>query len=494
MRLITQALRRRAGLAMVMTLGLWAAVSSSGTALANVPIKVVSIDPYTNTTSFHKTEVEPDTFSFGNTIVGVHQTGRFSDGGSSNVGYVTSTDGGTTWIHGFLPGTTVYSNPPGPYDRATDPAVAYDPKHDVWMSNVLAMTGTVGKAILVNRSTDGGVTFQNPVTVASTSFTFFDKNWITCDTWAASPFYGNCYVEWDDNGTGNTLKLYRSTDGGLTWTQSSYPNSSVIGGQPVVQPSGTVVVPIDNGFEGSVESFVSTNGGASYTGPFTISAITAHFVSGSLRVHELPSAEVDGAGKVYVVWNDCRFRSGCAQNDIVMSTSTDGISWTPVVRIPIDPTNSTVDHFIPGLAVDRGTQGATAHLGLTYYYYPVSNCTESTCQLTVGYVQSTDAGATWTAPVQVQGPVTNTWLPLTTQGYMVGDYMSTSFINGKAFPVVIVAKSGTCDLGQITSCKVTSVIPRGGLAPAAGTIRVGHDRVVYTGPSQTATNTYASAN
>jgi hypothetical protein len=494
MRLITGGRRRRAGMALALTVGMWAAVSSSGTALANVPVKVVSVDPYTNTSSFHKTEVEPDTFSFGNTIVGVHQTGRFSDGGSSNIGFVTSTNGGTTWTKGFLPGTTVFANPPGPWDRATDPAVAYDPKHNVWMANILAMTGTIGKAILVSRSTNGGLTFQNPVTVASTSNTFFDKNWITCDTTATSPFYGNCYVEWDDNGTGNTFKMSRSTDGGLTWSASSVPNVSVIGGQPVVQPGGTVIVPIDNGFEGSVQSFVSTNGGVSYTGPFTVSTITSHLVQGSLRVHDLPSAEIDGSGKVYVVWQDCRFRSGCAENDIVMSTSTDGMSWTTVVRIPIDPTNSTVDHFIPGIGVDKGTQGNTAHLGLTYYYYPVASCNSTTCKLTIGYVQSTDGGTTWTAPVQVQGPMTNTWLPLTTQGYMVGDYISTSFVNGRAYPVVIIAKAGTCTLGQINSCKVTSAIPRGGLAPAAGTIPLRSDRVLYTGPSQTATNAAAAAN
>jgi hypothetical protein len=486
--------QRRAVMAIVLTIGLWGALSSSGTALANVPIKVVSLDPYANTSSFHKTELEPDTFSFGNSVVGVHQTGRFTDGGSSNVGYVTSTNGGATWTSGFLPGTTVYANPPGPYDRATDPSIAYDPKHDVWMANILAMTGTTGKAILVNRSTDGGLTFQSPVTVAVSAGTFFDKNWIGCDTWAASPFYGNCYVEWDDNGLGNLLKLYRSTDGGLTWTPSSAPGSSVLGGQIVVQPNGTVIVPIDNGFEGAVQSFVSTNGGVSYTGPFTVSTITSHFVNGNLRVHELPSAEIDASGKVYVVWNDCRFRSGCSSNDIVMSTSTDGVTWSSVVRIPIDPTTSTVDHFIPGLAVDPATQGNTAHLGLTYYYYPVANCSTSTCKLTLGYVQSTDGGTTWTTAVQVFGPMKTTWLPLTSQGYMVGDYMSTSFVNAKAYPVLIVARSGTCQLGQITSCKETSAIPVGGLGPAAGTSPVARDRVLYTGSSQTSTGALASAN
>src|SRR5213593_4055102 len=207
---------RRAGAAMALAVGLWAAASSSGTALANVAIKVVSLDPYTNTTSFHRTEVEPDSFSFGNTIMGVHQTGRFSDGGSSNIGYVVSPDGGATWTGGFLPSTTVFANPPGPWDRATDPSVAYDPKHDVWMVNILAMTGTTGKAILISRSTDGGLTFGAPVTVASTNFGFFDKNWITCDTTPTSPFYGTCYTEWDDANAGNLLHVSRSTDGGLT--------------------------------------------------------------------------------------------------------------------------------------------------------------------------------------------------------------------------------------------------------------------------------------
>jgi hypothetical protein len=177
-----------------------------------------------------------------------------------------------------------------------------------------------------------------------------------------------------------------------------------------------------------------------------------------------------------------------------MSTSTDGVTWSAVTRIPIDPVNSTVDHFIPGIGVDKGTQGNSAHLGLTYYYYPVASCNSNTCQLTLGYVQSTDGGANWTAPVQIQGPFTNTWLPNTNQGYMVGDYISTSFSGGRAYPVVIVARSGTCQLGQITSCKVTSAVPRGGLAPAAGTIPVSSDQVRYRGPSQTATSTLQTAN
>jgi hypothetical protein len=118
-----------------------------------------------------------------------------------------------------------------------------------------------------------------------------------------------------------------------------------------------------------------------------------------------------------------------------MSTSTDGSSWSSVLRIPLDATSSSFDHFIPGIAVERSTSGSSAHLALTYYYYPNTNCTTSSCQLDVGFTSSANGGSTWTAPVQLAGPITNTWLASTTQGYMVGDYISTSFASGVARPV-----------------------------------------------------------
>jgi hypothetical protein len=65
-----------------------------------------------------------------------------------------------------------------------------------------------------------------------------------------------------------------------------------------------------------------------------------------------------------------------------------------VTRVPIDATTSGVDHFIPGIGVDKATSGATAKIGLYYYFYPNANCTASTCQLEVGFVSSTNGGGT----------------------------------------------------------------------------------------------------
>jgi BNR repeat protein len=404
---------------------------------ANVSLTVLNTDSFTNTTSQHKTEVEPDSFSFGSTIVSAAQVGRFSDGGASNIGFATSTNGGSSWTNGFLPGLTVFSSPAGSYDRATDPAVAFDAAHNVWLINSLGLVGSSvsGAAVVVNRSTDGGLTWNNAITVRSASGRQdFDKNWIVCDDTSTSPFYGRCYVEYDDFGNGNALHMEYSTNGGLTWTAASVPNAGVIGAQPVVQPNGTVVVPTDNANETALGATVSTNGGVSYSAITTITTISDHSVAGGLRSSPLPSAEVDGSGTVYVVWQDCRFRKGCKSNDIVMTTSTNGTTWTPVVRVPVGTTNDKEDNFIPGIAVDKSTSGATARLAIAYYFYPDAGCNAGSarkaCQLDVGYISSATGGASWSASTQLAGPMALSWLPNTTQGRMVGDYISTSFNSG----------------------------------------------------------------
>jgi hypothetical protein len=446
----------------VLTIACVAAISalagSSITAAANVPLTPVSSDPFTNTTSQHHTQVEPDTFSFGTTIVSAFQSGRFTNGGASDISFATSTDSGTNWAHGSLPGiskvdgtATASSNP---YDRVSDPAVAYDAKNKVWMIATLPLVGTssvTGAAVAVSRSTDGGSTWGNPVTVAAASNSVFgstpnlDKDWIACDDNSLSSFYGHCYAEFDNNGQGDLIYMSTSSDGGLTWSTpvTTADNAHGLGGQPVVQPGGTVIVPAANGNETAIISFVSTDGGSSWSNSTVVAASPTHRVAGNLRTGPLPTAEVDAAGTVYVAWQDCRFERGCRANDIVMSTSADGVSWSLVTRIPADASGTGVDHFIPGLAVDKGTSGNSAHLGLTYYFYPQARCRTSTCQLDVGFVSSSDGGSTWGTSSQLAGPMSLTWLASTTQGFMVGDYISTSFASGTAHTVFAVANAPT---------------------------------------------------
>ena len=407
-------------------------------ASANVAVTQVSSDPFTDAQAQHRTEVEPDTFTFGNTIVSAFQVGRVSGGGASNIGFSTSTDGGANFTQGFLPGIT--GNGGGPCGQASDAAVAFDARHNVWLISSLGVN-CPNTPVFTSRSTDGGLTWGNPITTTTGSN---DKNWIVCDNTSTSPFFGNCYTEYDVTSNGNALRMRTSSDGGATWgpARATGDNASGLGGQPVVRPNGTVLVPFLTG--SSIRSFRSIDGGASWRSTVLIATAQHHDAAGGLREEELPSAEIDSAGTAYVAWSDSRFRSGGTSNDIVFSKSTSETTWGAVTRVPIDATTSTVDHFVPGIGVDRTTSGATARIGLTYYFYPTANCTAATCQLSVGFISSTNGGSTWKAATQVAGPMNLSWIPNTSQGRMFGDYISTSVRpGGNAFPVIPIASAPT---------------------------------------------------
>jgi hypothetical protein len=427
--------------ALLGTLATIAFFAAAASAAAQVPLTRVSADPFTNATSQHATEVEPDTFASRSTVVATFQVGRFFNGGASDIGWARSTDGGATWdTSGFLPDLTFnagdFADPDSPYERVSDPSVAFDAKHGTegvgtWLISSIPLEPDLDvPTIFVSRSTDGGATFGAPVQIPAppdTKKVNLDKNWTVCDNHPTSPNYGNCYTEFDNFGQGDLEYMSTSSDGGLTWSEPVSPagNAKGLGGQPVVQPNGNVIVPFES-LHGTISAFVSTDGGASWSHENPISKISFHPNSGDLRTSPLPSAEVDDAGRVHVAWEDCRFEPKCTANDIVLSSSTDGANWSPVSRVPIDDVGSGVDHFIPGLAVDPATSGSGAHLALTYYYYPDGACTTA-CRLNVGFVSSPDGGANWSAPTQLAGPMSLSDIAATSQGPMVGDYISTSF-------------------------------------------------------------------
>ena len=391
----------------------------------------LSVDPYANADSQHETAVEPDSASFGSTVVAAFQVGRRANGAAANIGTAVSTDAGRTWQRSFLPGTTTNATPPGPETAASDPSVAYDATHRVWLVSTLTIERGFSH-VYVSRSTDGK-SWSAPVDAVGGPI--LDKEWITCDNGATSPFRGRCYLEYTDDQSTTTVSQ-SSTDGGATWSAPVAASGFLVGTQPVVLPNGTLVVVAgdyhgDAALSGSMVALRSTDGGAHFTRSVVSDLQAAD--NGPMRAISLPSVDVDSSGTIYAVWHDCRFRPGCTRNDIVLSTSTDGLTWTPPTRVAVsDTTSSPLSAFITGLAADPSRPG---RLALVYAFYP-----SGSAALGFQVMQSIDGGKTWVGRIRLDVvPTPVGWLPQADGGRMVGDYFSTSFAGGRVVPVFALA-------------------------------------------------------
>jgi hypothetical protein len=381
-----------------------------------------SNDPFRSVESQHATEVEPDSFAFGKTVVAVFQVGRVFDGGAHAIGFSVSRDAGRTWKRGFLRGL-------GPL--ASDPSVAYDRKHGVWLAVSLVFGGG-GSSLRINRSRDG-LHWGLPVTAVATSGGLGqDKEWIACDNWPQSPYFGRCYLSYSDI-VGEVVVTQASADGGVTWstatTAPGFPGRASIRGafapgvQPIVLPSGRALVAYYD--EGKFSVLRSDNGGATWTAQIGIAPANYRTHSG-LRAALLPTSALSADGRAYIAWADCSFRSGCASNDIVYTSTADGVAWTPVTRIP----TGVGDAELPGLDADPSRPG---RLALAYYVFRGSS-------LDVRFVSSSNTGASWTRPQLLNSRrVPMSGIARTSLGSMVGDYISTSFAAGRAVPVFVLA-------------------------------------------------------
>jgi hypothetical protein len=392
----------------------------------------LSVDAYKNTDSQHETAVEPDSFAWGDTVVAAFQVGRRANGAAANVGTAMSRDDGRTWTRALLPGTTLNAAPPSKQFAASDPSITYDAMHSVWIVSTLTLESDNLSHVYTGRSADGAH-WSLPVDVAVGPI--LDKEWIGCDNGTASPFYGRCYLEYTDDQKNITVSQF-STDGGLTWSPAVRSGAVLVGTQPVIQPNGTLVVVAgdyrdERALSGSMIAYRSTDGGATFT-RFVVSDLQAAD-SAPMRAISLPSVEADSNGTIYATWADCRFRAGCSQNDLVLSTSTDGMTWSAPTRV-----TSGAAAFIPGLAADPAHPG---RLALVYAHY-YGACSGGLCQLGMSLVQSRDGGKTWSAPQRLDAqPFSTNWVPRAEGGRMIGDYLSTSYAGSRVVPVFALATS-----------------------------------------------------
>ena len=100
---------------------------------------------------------------------------------------------GETGVKGSCPDSQRTSVPPGGRPRASDPTVAYDSVHGVWLANTLAIAPDSTR-LTIHRSRDGLV-WSGPIDAAGRRRSIpLTTNWLTCDNSPVSLFRGRCYL------------------------------------------------------------------------------------------------------------------------------------------------------------------------------------------------------------------------------------------------------------------------------------------------------------
>jgi hypothetical protein len=440
--------RRKALAAGLAGVSLIAAAPAGGAKPPPPRLVRVSTDTTTTPGAQHATEVEPDAVAVGSKVVAAFQVGRYFPGGAGAIGFSTSANAGRTWRSGLLP---------LPIAFASDPVVAYDALHRRWL--VASLSAVAGQGVLLVSGSPDGLVWEAPTIaiaypldpIAGISL---DKEWITCDNGRASPFRGHCYLAYTDfahdvdpQHQGSHIAVQSSSDGGRTWSQPALlsVNANVVspGVQPVVRPNGELVVVFLE--DGVVEAVRSNDGATTFSARERVSGLAFHnrpFGPDRFRAFTLPTATVDAAGAVYVAWFDCRFRAGCATDDIVISHSSAPGSWSATSRVPLGRLGSATDFVVPDLAVDPSSRGSRARLALTYHAVSSADCTEASCLLDVYLVTSKTAGTRWTKPRRLNPTrMRLTWLAQTASGRMVGDYVSTTFAGKRVVSVHTQART-----------------------------------------------------
>lgn len=274
-----------------------------------------------------------------------------------------SFNGGNTWQSVVIPGVSICTG--GTAERISDPWLAFTPNGDLFATTLTFTPADGSSAIVVNKSSDGGLTWSNPTVIIEDEGVFFnDKESITAD-----PEDPNLvYVTWTRLGNQGTTWFSRTTDGGQTWEPARKIFDSkgwdVEGGhQILVLPDGTLVNIFQryqwkNGaggvghYETDLALIRSPDKGETWEGPIKVSDVFGVTdtrrqayardpdTGERIRAVSLPDVAVDpNSGTLYTVWEDARF-SDFQHPSIALALSKDGgMTWSDPIQVNQTPTD-----------------------------------------------------------------------------------------------------------------------------------------------------------
>jgi len=339
---------------------------------------------------------------------------QFDDVASNfrQAGWGYTTDAGTTWT---FPGVLE----PGIF--RSDPVTSSDELGTFFYLSLESNTAQSFFCDNVYRSTNGGQSWLElqPDRLAGGG----DKEWFTIDK-TNGPGHGFQYQADDGiNCSGGGVQFQRSTDGGVTWQSPiSLPNSPTDGTLDV-DTNGNLFI----GGEGSssfwcLRSSNAQNGGVTPTFDQKTSVNMGGFLGGGginpAGLDGMLFLAIDKSGgptnnNIYMLASVVP--PGRSTTDVMFVRSTDGgLTFSAPVRVNDDPVNPSKWHWF-------GTFSVAPNGRLDAVWHDTRNAANNT-DSQLFYSWSTDTGVTWAPNVQVS----NTFNPF--EGYpnqsKIGDYIN----------------------------------------------------------------------
>ena len=213
----------------------------------------------------------------------------------------------------------------------------------------------------------------------------------------------------------NSPGLSSSTDGAggvyLTWQTRSFRITQTTLAAAASAGATNIKVSSVTGMVAGNTLTVDTGANAETV---TITAVGTSGAGGT-GVTITPALAFAHAQGAFVTVNGVPSTSTAAPNDIALAVMPAPTDATPAPnfgapsRIAVESdagaSTNTVDHFTGAIAADTNTSGASTHLALFYYFYPLSACqyvqdlgSSLNCHPSFGYASSTNAGGSWSAP------------------------------------------------------------------------------------------------
>ncbi len=356
----------------------------------------------------------------------------------ANINYFYySTNAGQSWTQGQLTSS---------FGVWGDPCLVFDSTGNLYFAH-LSNPPTPGywiDRIVVQKSTNGGVSYNNGVGVGFNPPAHAqDKEWLAVDM-TRSQFRNNVYMSWtefDDYGSSlatdsSRILFSRTTDAGNSWSSPVRvsddagncidSDSTMEGAVPAVGPNGEIFIAwsgpkgiyfdksTDGGVSFGLDSFVTPQpGGWDYNVP------------GIYRCNGLPITACDISssphrGTIYVNWTDQR--NGENNTDVFLIKSTDsGNSWSAVKKVNTD--TIARQQFLSWMTVDPKT-------GIVYIvFYDRRNYNSSSVTTDVFVAKSTDGGETF-----INFKVSQTSFTPNASVFF-GDYINIAALDGKVYPI-----------------------------------------------------------